>query len=501
MELRSYQKECIDAIPESGRYLIQMATGLGKTVTFSQIPRKGRMLIVSHREELVNQPEKYFSCSYGIEQASQSSDGEEVVSASIQSLHRRLPKFDPASFDIVVIDEAHHAAGQTYLKVVDHFKPRLLLGFTATPNRSDDVGLDSIFDKIIFERDLEWGIKNKHLCNIHCIRANVGFDLDGIKTKLGDFDNKELEREMIEGVVVQATADAYRDHAIGQTLIFTCSVKHSEMVASLIPGAVSVTGNTKDRSEIFNKFMRKEIKCIVNCMVLTEGTDLPCIETIIMARPTKSPVLYTQAVGRGTRLHEGKDRLLLIDCVGVTDTLDLCSASTLLGLDINSVSDKEKLEGDIFDLPQKVVAGSDVIESWIKNIDIVQLFAKRKKYRLYDVNYFKMPNGAMIVQLPEKVKITISPIDKLERCTVRHSDGRIKRDIKAQEAFDLVFKTLRDNHSEASAIWSLQAVKKWGSKDASDKQKAIISRYFPKYDVSRLTKMEAGCILNRLFNR
>jgi superfamily II DNA or RNA helicase len=236
-------------------------------------------------------------------------------------------------------------------------------------------------------------------------------------------------------------------------------------------------------------------------MVLTEGTDLPCIETIIMARPTKSPVLYTQAVGRGTRLHEGKDKLILIDCVGVTDTLDLCSASTLLGLDINSVSDKEELEGDIFDLPQKVVAGSDVIESWIKNIDIVQLFARRKKYRLYDVNYFKMPNGAMIVQLPEKVKITISPIDKLERCTVRHSDGRIKRNIKAQEAFDLVFKTLRDNHSDASAIWSLQAVKKWGSKDASDKQKAIISRYFPKYDVSRLTKMEAGCILNRLFNR
>ncbi|MEG0378549.1 MAG: DEAD/DEAH box helicase family protein, partial [Eubacterium sp.] len=99
-KLRPYQAACIAAIPETGSYLIQMATGLGKTVTFSQVPRRGRMLLLSHREELVRQPAKYFDCSFGVEQAGEKSHGEMVVSASVQSLIRRLGRFAPDTFDI-----------------------------------------------------------------------------------------------------------------------------------------------------------------------------------------------------------------------------------------------------------------------------------------------------------------------------------------------------------------------------------------------------------------
>ena len=140
------------------RFLLADFTVVHNTVTFANIPRRGRMLILSHRDELVRQPRKYFDCSFGIEQAGKRSCYEEVISASVPSLVRRLHRFEPDMFDIIVVDEAHHAAAASYRKILDYFKPRLLLGFTATPNRGDGVGLDGIFEDIIFERDLEWGI-------------------------------------------------------------------------------------------------------------------------------------------------------------------------------------------------------------------------------------------------------------------------------------------------------------------------------------------------------
>jgi hypothetical protein len=158
------------------------------------------------------------------------------------------------------------------------------------------------------------------------------------------------------------------------------------------------------------------------------------------------------------------------------------------------------LEGDIFSFPDKIVAASDCPESWVKNVKLVDIFAKEKGYILHNVNYFKMPDGSMICQTPQK-KFKVSPIDKLGHCNVFVSDGRKKLNIKAQEAFDIVFKVLRSECQDSTAIWNLDIAKRWGAKDASDKQKAIISRRFPDLDISRLTKLEAGCILNRIFTK
>jgi hypothetical protein len=111
-----------------------------------------------------------------------------------------------------------------------------------------------------------------------------------------------------------------------------------------------------------------------------------------------------------------------------------------------------------------------------------------------------MPDGTMICQIPNK-KFKISPIDKLGHCTVYVSDGRKKINIKAQEAFDIVFRVLRSECAESEAIWNLEIAKRWGAKDASDKQKEIINKRLPKFDTSTLTKLEACCILNRLFHK
>lgn len=137
LKFRDYQIELLELIDKikPGSYLIQMATGLGKTVVFTNIKRKGRVLVLAHREELITQPIKYYNCSVGIEMASQHSNNEEVVIASVMSLTHRLEKFKQDEFDMIIIDEAHHAAAQSYKKIINYFKPRLLLGFTATPNR------------------------------------------------------------------------------------------------------------------------------------------------------------------------------------------------------------------------------------------------------------------------------------------------------------------------------------------------------------------------------
>ena len=141
LELRDYQKECIDLIDnlDPGSYLIQMATGCGKTATFTNIKRKGRVLVLAHREELVTQPIKYYDCPVGIEMANRKSNNEPVVIASVMSLTHRLDKFKPDDFDMIITDEAHHAAAGSYRKIYEYFKPRLHLGFTATPNRGDNV--------------------------------------------------------------------------------------------------------------------------------------------------------------------------------------------------------------------------------------------------------------------------------------------------------------------------------------------------------------------------
>ena len=166
--------------------------------------------------------------------------------------------------------------------------------------------LDDVYSDIVFERDLRWGIENGWLSPIKCLRVNIGYDLSGVASRMGDYAPKELGKAMDKAEHHDAIAQAYKRYAKGATLIFVASVECCEEIAKRIPGAVVVTGETKNRSEIIAAFTRREIPCIVNCMVFTEGTDIPLVETVIMARPTQSDALYTQMVGRGLRLSPGK---------------------------------------------------------------------------------------------------------------------------------------------------------------------------------------------------
>lgn len=495
LTLRPYQQECLAAIPKSGAYLVQLATGMGKTVIFTSLSRQGKMLIVSHREELVRQPLKYFECKTGVEMAGEHAPADaEVISASVQSLTRRLQRFSPDEFDIIVIDEAHHSSSPSYRRVIDYFKPRLLLGFTATPNRSDNVRLDDIYERIVFQRDLRWGIKNGWLSDIYCRRVNIDYDLSNVHTSHGDFAPGELEDAMLG--TEYAIAEVYHKYAEGATLIFAASVKHANAIAAAIgEDAVVVTGETPNRASIIEAFTQRRVKCLVNVMVFTEGTDIPLIETLIVARPTQSDSLYTQIVGRGLRLHPDKKRLNLIDCVGVTGSRHLCTAPSLLGISLDDIPEKqrEKIQGDLFDLPDLAIEAADRPESWIRNVRVVDLWAKENAYNLHDVAWFKMPDGSLRLSKP---RLSITAPDELGNVVYNGQE------MEAQTAYDAAYKLLITEHADTKPLWDKNAVKRWGSAPATDKQKGMIERRckrrYPELDIDRLTKGEAAMILNRI---
>lgn len=425
--------------------------------------------------------------------ANHKSNKEEVVIASIMSLTHRLEKFKSDEFDMIIIDEAHHAAASSYKKIINYFKPRLLLGFTATPNRGDNVRLDDVFEKIIYQKDLKWAIQNKYLTDIECLRVNIGYDISKVATRMGDFATGELDKAMNTDILNGAIAEAYKKYAKGQTLIFATSVEHAQNIAKEIDGAVAVTAETKNRAELIQKFTNREIPVLVNCMIFTEGTDMPLVETVMIARPTSNSSLYTQMVGRGLRLYPGKDKLTLIDLVGTTGRANLCTAPTLLGIDMENVPKykQDEIQGDLFDLSDLIQERVDTPESWIKNIEYVNLWAKGQAYNTHNVNWFKMPNGDLVLTLKNK-RLVIPAQDELGETVIGN------KKVKMQEALDLAFRYVCEEYADQKYIWDVKQIKKWGKAEASEKQKTIIQRMCKELDVSELTKSEASQILNRI---
>lgn len=395
--------------------------------------------------------------------------------------------------DGILVHNCHHAAAKTYRDILDYFQPRALLGFTATPNRSDRARLNDVFDEIIFDRDLLWGIKNGWLSDIECKRVNIGYDLRGVHTRQGDYAPGELA-EAMEGTA-DAIAEAYRTLARGATLIFAVNVHQCEEIAKRIPGAAVVTGKTPNRADIIERFTAGEIPCIVNCMVFSEGTDIPRVETVIIARPTQSDTLYTQMVGRGLRLYPGKERLLLVDCVGVTGKASLCTAPSLLGISLDNIPERrlKDVEGLLFELPAKVEAAADCPQSWVRNVETVDLWAKGQKYNLHNINWFRMPDGALVCSLKDGKRITIPPADEL---------GMVHG--KPMQAWlDEAYMRLETGYEDQRYIWDLDKAKGWGKKPATDKQMQLIERLCKRrhFDVpDGMTKLEASQVLNRLMN-
>lgn len=337
MKLRPYQSEFVAGVEQAWETnqstLGVMATGLGKTVCFSHVIKRrgGRSLVLAHREELIMQAADKIEAVTGympdIEMADRWANDTlhgraECVVSSIQTQTAgknggRMKRFDPDSFDTLIVDEAHHATARSYRKVLDWYKQNTtikILGVTATPDRADEAALGKVFETVAFDYGILEGVQDGWLVPIEQVTVDVDdLDYSKVHTTAGDLNQKELaeilESEQIVHGIVSPTLEMCGDNT---TLIFAQTLAQAEQIVDVLnrwkPNSARwVSGKTpKDqRSNTLAAFRNHVFQYLVNVGVFTEGFDEPEVCNVVMARPTKSRSLYTQMIGRGTRTLPG----------------------------------------------------------------------------------------------------------------------------------------------------------------------------------------------------
>ncbi|MGM0124706.1 hypothetical protein IGI37_002100 [Enterococcus sp. AZ194] len=351
MELRPYQNEARESIQQewaSGKKktLLVLPTGCGKTIVFSKViedrVRMGeRVLVLAHRGELLDQASDKLEKSTGLktatEKAEQTSLGSffRVVVGSVQTLMRekRLSKFPADFFDTIVVDEAHHCISDGYQRVLKHFEKSNVLGVTATPDRGDMRNLGSYFESLAYEYTLPEAIKQGYLSPIKALTIPLKLDLTTVGQQAGDFKAKDLGTAL-DPYLYQIADEMVKHCSNRKSVVFLPLVKTSKKFRDILNEkglrAAEVDGDSKDRAEILEDFDNGKYDVLCNSMLLTEGWDCPSVDCIVVLRPTKVRSLYSQIVGRGTRLFPGKEELLLLDFLWHTERHELCHPAHLI---------------------------------------------------------------------------------------------------------------------------------------------------------------------------
>jgi len=351
MQLRPYQEEARRAVHaqwDEGRQrtLLVIPTGGGKTIIFSAVindcVRQGqRVLVLAHRSELLEQAADKLQKSTGllcaVEKAENSCLGSfyRVTVGSVQSLQRpkRLAAFPPNYFDIIIIDEAHHALADGYQRILEHFSSARVLGVTATPDRGDMKNLGQCFDSLAYEYTLTRAVREGYLAPIKAVTVPLTLDITGVGVQNGDYKAGDLG-DALEPYLEQIAEVIAVECAHRHTVIFLPLVRTAQKMRNILRRhglrADEVNGESRDRAEILTRFDRGETQALCNAMLLTEGWDCPAVDCVVVLRPTKQRGLYCQMVGRGTRLHPGKDHLLLLDFLWHTERHALCRPAHLV---------------------------------------------------------------------------------------------------------------------------------------------------------------------------
>lgn len=387
MRLRRYQEDACQAVKEAAetgtnRSLITMPTGTGKTVAFAKViddhlaAGGTRAVVLAHREELLDQAKEKLErvcprLQVSVEAAERRSGAmDDVVVASVQTVGRpkseRLQQLRGA--DMLIVDEAHHAAAASYQVVMEalgcYDGACRTVGVTATPKRLDNKPLfghrEAVFEREVFRYELRDAIEDGYLCDIRGFKVESAVDLSKVKTRGGDYAQGQLQRvvdtELRNSIAIAAWHDIARDR---KTLVFCSGVEHAYHVAEQFAHAgvtaAALDGSTdkEERRAILERFRAGDLQVLCNVEVLTEGFDVPDVDCVVMLRPTQSWGLYCQMVGRGTRTLPGvidsledssrEDRraaignsrkrdCLVLDVVDLSSKHELGSVPALLGM-------------------------------------------------------------------------------------------------------------------------------------------------------------------------
>ena len=418
MKLRDYQQRALDSVVRelraSSSTLVVAPTGTGKTILFAgaiKISSK-RCMVIAHREELLTQAADKIEAVTGdrpdIEQSILwANEGPfakaKTVVASVQTLNgklkrgRRMERFDPNEFCLLIIDEAHHAVSKTYRRVIDWFRKNKnlkVVGFTATPDRADKLAMGSVFETVAFDYRISEAIEDGWLVPIRNNIVTVNdLDFTNVRTTAGDLNKADLAavmefEQVLHGVAVP-TLEIAKDR---QSLVFAASVRQAERLSEIIdrykPNSSSFVSGAMEqdqRRDVIRRFRDGRIQYLVNVGVATEGFDVPGVSCIVMARPTKSRSLYSQMVGRGTRPADGvlngvdcpqkrkeiirdsiKPDCLVIDFAGNSGRHRLVHAADILGGnepdEVYERAHKLLEKGDVEDVSEAIVIAKTELE-------------------------------------------------------------------------------------------------------------------------------------------
>ena len=388
-----------------------LPTGCGKTIVFAKVAedcvRQGyRVLILAHRGELLEQAadkiKKSTNLGCATEKAEQTCLGSwfRITVGSVQSMQRekRLSQFSENYFNVIIIDEAHHCISDGYQKVLQHFPSAKVLGVTATPDRGDMRNLGEFFESLAYEYTLPKAIREGYLSPIKAMTIPLQLDLSGVSIQSGDFKAGDIATAL-DPYLHQIADEMMKYCRDRKTVVFLPLVKTSQKFKEILNEkgfkAAEVNGESKDRAEVLEAFDKGEYNVLCNSMLLTEGWDCPSVDCVIVLRPTKVRSLYSQMVGRGTRLCEGKSHLLLLDFLWHTERHELCHPADLI-CEKKEVARKmtENLEGtagcpmDLEEAERK--ASEDVIAEREESLAKQLQEMRTRKKKLVDPLQFEM---------------------------------------------------------------------------------------------------------------
>ena len=339
--LRPYQLEAVQrvrlAFQEGHRaVLFVLPTGGGKTVVFSHIAqqaaaRGNRIAVLVHRVELLEQASRSLAAlgvEHGLIASGRSMNLRAPVQvASVGSLVRRLEVLPPDFFQLVVVDESHHASASTWGKALEHFNTAKVLGVTATPCRSDGQALGAWFTSMVLGPTPAWLTDNGYLAPARVYAPPIGCTTQGLRRRMGDFDLRQAAGALGGSRILGDAVSHYQRHLAGRTAIgFCCSIAHAEAVAEAFSehgikaASIDGTQDAETRRQLLEALGAGELKVLTSCNLIGEGVDVPSVGGCILLRPTQSEALHLQMIGRCLRPQPGKEAVIL-DHVGNLERL------------------------------------------------------------------------------------------------------------------------------------------------------------------------------------
>ncbi|MCD8308795.1 MAG: DEAD/DEAH box helicase [Clostridia bacterium] len=372
MQLRPYQKAAVQSVQAqwaSGNKhtLLVLPTGTGKTVIFAEILKGAvndgkKALVLAHRDILLEQAADKIKSVTGLDCALEKAQSHSagtllpITLGSVQTLssQKRLSEHEPKEYDVIVVDEAHHAASPSYRRVLDYFATANLLGVTATPDRGDKLSLGEVFDTVAFEYPLPTAIREGYLSPISVRAVPLDIDFSHVGVQAGDFKADDIGKAL-EPYLWQIAREMTKYCKDRRTVVFlpliAISQKFRDILCEVGLPAVEVNGTTENRDEILSDFESGKYRVLCNSMLLTEGWDCPSVDCVVVLRPTKVRSLYAQMIGRGTRLCKGKKNLLVLDFLWHTGRHELVHPANLVCDDDKQAKKvTEKLENTDKDL-------------------------------------------------------------------------------------------------------------------------------------------------------